>query len=266
MTLAIAFGSGPEGPDGSEPPQESASTPATAARARRASVRHWPRPKALILNFPHNPTAACVDVGFFERVVELARAHDMIVVHDFAYADLVYDGYRAPNLLEVDGAKDIGVEFFSLSKSFSMPGWRVGFALGNPELIAALRKLKSYLDYGIFQPIQIASIIALDETHEEVANIRSVYEGRRDTLIQGLSRIGWEVEPPAATMFVWARIPDRYQAMGSLEFAKHVLAETKVAVAPGIGFGEGGDGFVRFALVENGQRTRQALRGLRRLF
>jgi alanine-synthesizing transaminase len=233
---------------------------------QQACVRHWPRPKVLVLNFPHNPTTTCVDLAFFQQVVDFARAHDLIVVHDFAYADLVFDGYRAPSLLQVPEAKEVGIEFFSLSKSFNMPGWRVGFAMGNPTLVSALRKIKSYLDYGIYQPIQIASIIALDELEHEVDNIREMYRQRRDALVRGLQRIGWAVTKPQATMFVWAKIPEPYQAMGSLEFAKHVLKEAKVAVAPGIGFGEGGDQYVRFALVENAHRTRQALRGLRRLF
>jgi alanine-synthesizing transaminase len=233
---------------------------------RQACVQHRPRPKVLVLNFPHNPTAMCVDVAFFQQVVDIARTHSLIVVHDFAYADLVFDGYRAPSLLQIPEAKEVGIEFFSLSKSFNMPGWRVGFAVGNPTLVSALRKIKSYLDYGIFQPIQIASIIALDETEDEVPKICEVYRQRRDILVQGLHRLGWTVSKPQATMFVWAKIPTPYQAMGSLEFAKHVLKEAKVAVSPGIGFGEGGDQYVRFALVENLHRTRQALRGLRRLF
>jgi alanine-synthesizing transaminase len=233
---------------------------------QQACVRHWPRPKVLVLNFPHNPTTTCVDLAFFRQVVDFARAHDLLVVHDFAYADLVFDGYRAPSLLQVPEAKEVGIEFFSLSKSFNMPGWRVGFAVGNPALVSALRKIKSYLDYGIYQPIQIASIIALDELDHEVDNVREMYRQRRDALVHGLQRIGWAVTKPQATMFVWAKIPEPYQAMGSLEFAKHVLKEAKVAVSPGIGFGEGGDQYVRFALVENAHRTRQALRGLRRLF
>jgi alanine-synthesizing transaminase len=233
---------------------------------QQACKRHWPRPKVLILNFPHNPTTTCVDLQFFEEVVAFAREHALLVVHDFAYADLVFDGYRAPSLLQVPGAKEVGVEFFSMSKSFNMPGWRVGFALGNPTLVGALRKIKSYLDYGIFQPMQIASIIALNEMDHEVEAIRALYQRRRDVLVKGLQRLGWPVQKPQGTMFVWAKIPEAFQAMGSLEFAKHVLKEAKVAVAPGIGFGEGGDQYVRFALVENEHRTRQALRGLRRLF
>jgi len=233
---------------------------------RQACARHWPRPKVLILNFPHNPTTACVEVAFFQKVVECAREYNLIVVHDFAYADLVFDGYRAPSFLEVPGAKEVGIEFFSMSKSFNMPGWRVGFAVGNPTLVGALRKIKSYLDYGIFQPVQIASIIALNEMEPEVDKICQLYQERRDALVHGLNRIGWPVESPQATMFLWARIPEPYQNMGSVEFAKHVLKEAKVAVSPGIGFGEGGDPYVRFALVENAHRTRQAIRGLRRLF
>jgi alanine-synthesizing transaminase len=233
---------------------------------QQACRRHWPRPKALVLNFPHNPTTTCVDAQFFHQVVGFAREHKLIVVHDFAYADLVYDGYRAPSLLQIPGAKEVGIEFFSLSKSFNMPGWRVGFALGNPTLVGALRKIKSYLDYGIFQPVQIASIIALNEMEHEVEAICELYRKRRDALVRGLSRIGWPVQKPRGTMFLWAKIPEAYRAMGSLEFTKHVLKEAKVAVSPGIGFGEGGDQYVRFALVENEQRTRQALRGMRRLF
>src|SRR5919106_31652 len=199
---------------------------------QQACVRHWPRPKVLVLNFPHNPTTTCVDLAFFRQVVDFARAHDLIVVHDFAYADLVFDGYRAPSLLQVPEAKEVGIEFFSLSKSFNMPGWRVGFAVGNPTLVGALRKIKSYLDYGIFQPVQIASIIALNEMEPEVDKICQLYQERRDALVQGLNRIGWPVESPQATMFVWARIPEPYQNMGSVEFAKHVLKEAKVAVSP----------------------------------
>jgi alanine-synthesizing transaminase len=233
---------------------------------QQAYKRHWPHPKVLILNFPHNPTTSCVDLDFFRQVVEFARAEGLLVVHDFAYADLVFDGYRAPSLLQVPGAKDVGVEFFSMSKSFNMPGWRVGFAVGNPALVGALRKMKSYLDYGIFQPLQIASIVALNELEHEVQVICDMYQQRRDVLVLGLQRLGWPVQMPRGTMFVWAPIPEPYRAMGSLEFCKHVLKEAKVAVSPGIGFGEGGDQHVRFALIENAHRTRQALRGLRRLF
>jgi len=233
---------------------------------QQAYKRHWPRPKVLILNFPHNPTTSCVDLDFFRQVVQFAHAEGLLVVHDFAYADLVFDGYRAPSLLQVPGAKEVGVEFFSMSKSFNMPGWRVGFAVGNPALVGALRKMKSYLDYGIFQPLQIASIVALNELEHEVQVICDMYQQRRDVLVLGLQRLGWPVQMPRGTMFVWAPIPEPYRPMGSLEFSKHVLKEAKVAVSPGIGFGEGGDQHVRFALIENAHRTRQALRGLRRLF
>jgi alanine-synthesizing transaminase len=222
-------------------------------------------PKMLILNFPHNPTTEVVDLDFFKKVVAFAREHDMIVVHDLAYADLVFDGYHAPSLLSVPGAKEVGVEFFTLSKSYNMPGWRVGFCVGNRDVIGALTKLKSYLDYGMFQPIQIASIIALNGPQECVGEIVEMYRSRRDVLVDGLNRIGWKVEKPKATMFVWAPIPDAFRAMGSLEFSKKLLTEAKVAVSPGIGFGEYGDGAVRFALVENEHRTRQALHGIRKM-
>lgn len=226
----------------------------------------WPRPKVMLLNFPHNPTTQVVDLEFFEKVVEFAKEHNVIVVHDLAYAEIVFDGYEAPSLLQVPGAKEVGVEFTSLSKSYNMPGWRVGFAAGNPKIIAALSRMKSYLDYGMFQPIQIAAIIALKGPQDCVREIVELYKSRRDVLCEGLNRIGWEVEKPKATMFVWARIPEKYRSLGSLEFCKVVLDKTKVAVAPGIGFGEYGDEFVRFALVENEHRTRQAVKGLRLLF
>jgi alanine-synthesizing transaminase len=223
----------------------------------------WPRPKAIILNFPHNPTTTCVDLDFFEKIITFAQENRVIVIHDFAYADLVFDGYKAPSMLEVKGSKEVGVEFFTLSKSYNMPGWRVGFAVGNPQIIAALRRLKSYLDYGIFQPIQIASIIALNSPRHLIEEVRKVYQSRRDVLVEGLNRIGWTVGKPKATMFLWAEIPELYKKMGSLEFAKLLLKEAKVAVSPGIGFGENGEGYVRFALVENEHRTRQAIRGIR---
>ncbi len=226
----------------------------------------WPRPKILVLSFPHNPTTVCVDLGFFEKVVAFAKEYNLILIHDFAYADLGFDGYEPPSILQVKGAKDVGVEFFSLSKSYSMPGWRVGFAVGNRALIGALRRIKSYLDYGAFQPIQIASIIALDGSQECVGEIRRIYQSRRDALCNGLERIGWPVQKPKGTMFVWAEIPAPYKEMGSLEFSKFLLKETEVAVSPGVGFGELGDGHVRFALVENEHRTRQALRNLRSIF
>ncbi len=226
----------------------------------------WPRPKILLLSFPHNPTTVCVDLDFFEKVIAFAKDHNLIVIHDFAYADLGFDGYRPPSMLQISGAKDIGIEFFSMSKSYSMPGWRMGFAVGNKDLIYALRRIKSYLDYGAFQPIQIASIIALNSSQDCVDEIRDTYQQRRDVLCEGLDRIGWPVEKPKGTMFLWAKIPDRFKDMKSMEFSKHLLKECKVAVAPGIGFGELGDDFVRFAMVENEHRTRQALKNLRSIF
>ncbi|MFH0872204.1 MAG: alanine transaminase [bacterium] len=225
----------------------------------------WPLPKLLILSFPHNPTTAVVERDFFEKVVALAQEHDLIVIHDFAYADLVFDGYKAPSFLQIPGAKEVGVEFFTLSKSYSMPGWRVGFAVGNPQIIAALARIKSYLDYGVFQPIQIASIIALNGPQDCVKQIVAIYQSRRDCLVDGLNRIGWKIAKPKGTMFVWAKIPDRYLALGSLDFSKLLLREAKVAVSPGIGFGQNGDQYVRFALVENEDRTRQAIRCIRRI-
>ena len=226
----------------------------------------WPRPKILILSFPHNPTTVCVDIGFFEKLVAFAKEYNLILIHDFAYADLGFDGYQPPSMLEVPGAKDVGVELFSLSKSYSMPGWRIGFAVGNHQIIEALRRIKSYLDYGAFQPIQIASIIALNGPQDCVDDIRQTYQNRRDALCEGLGRLGWAVQKPRGTMFVWAEIPESFKHMGSLEFVKHLLKETNVAVAPGIGFGELGDGHVRFALVENEHRIRQAIRNLRPAF
>jgi alanine-synthesizing transaminase len=235
------------------------------AELEQAIPMMYPRPKMLILNFPANPTTQCVDLSFFERVVALCRQHGIWLVHDLAYADIVFDGYRAPSILEVPGAKDIAVEFFTLSKSYNMPGWRVGFMVGNPELVAALARLKSYFDYGTFTPIQVASIVALEGPQACVAEIRDNYQRRRDCLVSGLNKLGWEVTSPKATMFVWAPIPEPYQHMGSLDFSKHLLAEAKVAVSPGIGFGEYGDGHVRFSLIENEERTRQALRGIRHM-
>ena len=223
-----------------------------------------PRPKILILSFPHNPTTAVVDLGFFKKVVAFAKENNLFVVHDLAYADIVFDGYKAPSFMQVPGAKDVGVEFFTLSKSYSMPGWRVGFCVGNTKMVGALQKIKSYLDYGIFQPIQIAGIIALNGPQECVRETVAMYRSRRDTLVDGLNRIGWKVEKPLATMFVWARIPEAYREAGSLEFSKLLLRDAKVAVSPGIGFGEGGDDHVRFGLVENEHRTRQAIRGIKK--
>jgi alanine-synthesizing transaminase len=225
----------------------------------------WPPPKLLILSFPHNPTTAVVDLEFFKRVVAFAKEHNLIVIHDLAYADLVFDGYQAPSFLQAPGAKDVGVEFFTLSKSYNMPGWRVGFAVGNPRIIAALTRMKSYLDYGMFQPIQIASIIALKGPQDCVEQIVRTYRRRRDVLCNGLNRIGWTVEKPLATMFVWAQIPEQHRKLGSLEFCKLLLDKAKVAVSPGIGFGQYGDEYVRFALVENEHRTRQAIQGIKHI-
>ena len=224
-----------------------------------------PRPRILVINFPHNPTTAVVDLEFFKKIVAFAKEHDVIVIHDLAYADIAFDGYKAPSFLQVPEAKDVGVEFYTLSKAYNMPGWRVGFCVGNREVVGALAKLKSYLDYGIFQPIQIASTLALNGRQDCVKDVVQRYQNRRNVLVNGLNRIGWPVALPRATMFVWARIPDPFRHMGSLEFSKLLLREAKVAVSPGIGFGEGGDEFVRFALVENEHRTRQALRGIRKV-
>ena len=220
----------------------------------------------LVLNFPGNPTTQCVELEFFERVVAIAREHGIWVVHDIAYADLVFDGYVAPSILQVPGATDVAVEFYSLSKSYNMPGWRVGFMCGNQTLVAALARMKSYLDYGMFTPIQVAAITALEGPQECVREIAACYESRRDVLCEGLNALGWKVEKPKATMFVWAPIPEQYRHLGSLEFSKRLLAEAKVAVAPGIGFGDYGDTHVRFGLIENEHRTRQAVRCIREMF
>ncbi len=230
-----------------------------------ATKQTWPNPRMLIISYPHNPTTEVVDREFFEKIVEFCSEHEMIVIHDFAYADLVFDGYSPPSFLQIPGAKEIGVEIFSLSKSYSMPGWRVGFCVGNPDLIAALRRIKSYLDYGMFQPIQIAAIIALNGAYECVEEIVEIYKQRRDALVDGLNRIGWAIEKPKGTMFVWAKIPDKYSEMGSLEFAKMLMTEGKVAVSPGVGFGQYGDDYVRFALVENRHRINQAIRGIKQV-
>jgi alanine-synthesizing transaminase len=228
--------------------------------------RMHPRPKLLILNFPANPTTQCVELSFFERLVPLCKELGIYIVHDLAYADLVFDGYRAPSILEVPGAKDIAVEFFTLSKSYNMPGWRVGFMVGNKKLVAALGRIKSYFDYGTFTPIQVASIAALDGPQKCVAEIVANYKARRDVLVPGLNKLGWPVELPKATMFVWAKIPEQFRAMGSIEFSKKLLLDAKTAVSPGVGFGEHGDNYVRFALIENEERTRQALRGIKQMF
>ena len=226
----------------------------------------WPRPKMLVLNFPGNPTTHCVELDFFERVVDIAQQYNIWVIHDLAYADIVFDGYKAPSILQVPGAEDIAVESYSLSKSYNMPGWRVGFMSGNKTLIAALGRIKSYLDYGTFTPIQIAAITALEGPQDCVKEICQMYQSRRDVLCDGLNAVGWKVEKPKATMFLWAPIPEHYREKGSLEFSKKLLSEAKVAVSPGIGFGEYGDGFVRFGLIENEHRTRQAVRGIREMF
>lgn len=231
-----------------------------------ATKQTWPKPKMLIISFPHNPTTKVVDLDFFKKIVDFAQEHKILIIHDLAYADLVFDGYEAPSFLQVPGAKEVGVEFFSMSKSYSMPGWRVGFCVGNKEIIAALARIKSYLDYGIFQPVQIAAIIALNGDQECVKKIVSVYKSRRDALVKGLNRVGWPVEKPRATMFLWAKIPEPFAHMGSVEFSKFLINEAKVAVSPGLGFGEYGDDHVRFALVENEMRIQQAIRGIRRAF
>ena len=231
-----------------------------------AMKQTWPKPKLLILNYPHNPTTVLADAEFFQRVVDFCKDNNLLVIHDFAYADFTFDGYVAPSFLQAKGAKDVGVEFFSLTKSYSMAGWRVGFCCGNKEMVQALTRIKSYLDYGIFQPIQIAACAALNGPQDCVREIMDVHQDRRDALIEGLNRVGWNVPAPKATMFVWAEIPEEFRKMGSVEFAKLLLKEAKVAVSPGLGFGQYGDGHVRFALVENRQRINQAVRGLRQFF
>jgi alanine-synthesizing transaminase len=225
----------------------------------------WPAPRLLIISYPHNPTGEVVDLAFFEKVVAFCRAHEMLLIHDLAYADLTFDGYQAPSLLQVKGAKEIGVEIFSMSKSYSMAGWRVGFVSGNPDMVKALTRIKSYLDYGMFQAIQIAAIIALNEDQTCVSEIVDIYRERRDALITGLARAGWDIPSPKGTMFVWGQIPERFRAMGSVDFAKMLIHEAKVAVSPGLGFGEYGEGYVRFALVENVHRINQAVRGIRKV-
>ena len=230
-----------------------------------AIANTFPKPRMLVLNFPSNPTTECVDIDFFEQVVEIAKKNEIWVIHDLAYADLCFDDYKAPSFLEVKGAKDIGVEFFTLSKSYNMPGWRVGFCCGNKDLIGALSRVKSYYDYGLFTPIQVASIVALNEGDQEVNKIRDMYKERRDVLCDGLNKIGWELEKPKATMFVWAKIPDKFK-MKSIEFSKLLLNECDVAVSPGIGFGQYGDSYVRFSLIENRQRINQAVKGIKKIF
>lgn len=224
----------------------------------------WPKPRVIVLSFPHNPTTTCVDLAWMQRLVDFAREHEVVLVHDFAYSDTSFDGYTPPSILQVPGAKDVAVELYTLTKSFSMAGWRVGFLVGNAEIVQALTKLKSYLDYGTFQPIQIASIIALNEATEYPKIVNEIYQGRRDALCDGLNRIGWHLDKPKGTMFVWAPIPEPYRDMSSLEFSSFLVKEAEVATSPGVGFGPGGDGFVRFALIENEQRVHQAIRNLRR--
>ena len=236
------------------------------AELENAIKNSWPKPKMLVLNFPANPTTQCVELEFFEKVVAIAKEHEIWVVHDLAYADIVFDGYEPPSILQVPGAKEVAVEFFTLSKSYNMPGWRVGFMCGNEVLVEALARMKSYLDYGMFTPIQVAAITALEGPQDCVQQIRKMYQSRRDVLCEGLNSIGWKVEKPKATMFVWAPIPEQFKHLGSLEFAKKLLQEAKVAVSPGIGFGEYGDVYVRFGLIENEHRTRQAIRGIRDMF
>ncbi|MFJ4292404.1 alanine transaminase [Cupriavidus sp. NPDC089707] len=236
------------------------------AELERAIRGSYPKPKMIVLGFPSNPTAQCVELDFFERVIALARKHDIFVVHDLAYADIVFDGYQAPSIMQVPGAKDIAVEFFTLSKSYNMAGWRIGFMVGNPDLVAALTRIKSYHDYGTFTPVQIAAIAALEGDQQCVHEIAAQYQSRRDVLAKGLIEAGWPVEIPKASMYIWARIPEPYRALGSLEFAKQLLAKAKVSVSPGIGFGDYGDEYVRFALIENESRIRQAVRGIKAMF
>ena len=234
------------------------------AELENAVKNSFPKPKMLVLNFPGNPSTECVDMEFFEKIVEFAKEHEIWIVQDLAYADICFDGYKAPSILQVKGAKDVAVEFFTLSKSYNMPGWRVGFCCGNKDLLAALSRIKSYFDYGLFTPIQVAAIKALDEGDKNVEKIRLMYQSRRDVLVNGLNNAGWKVESPKATMFLWAKIPSTLRSLGSLEFSKKLLAEAKVAVSPGIGFGEYGEGYVRFSLIENEHRTRQAVRNIKR--
>jgi alanine-synthesizing transaminase len=224
----------------------------------------WPKPRVIVMSFPHNPTTTCVDLDFMQRVVDFAREKEVVIVHDNAYAELGYDGYQPPSILQAEGAKEVAVELYSMTKSFSMAGWRVAFMVGNPEIVGALAKLKSYLDYGTFQPVQIAATVTLNEAQEHPKEVLEIYQHRRDTLCNGLNRIGWELEPPKGTMFVWAPIPEPYRELGSVEFAKMLVTEAQVAVSPGIGFGPGGEGFVRFALIENEQRSTQAVRNIKR--
>ncbi|WP_293937090.1 alanine transaminase [Iodobacter sp.] len=236
------------------------------AELERAIKGSYPKPKMIVLGFPSNPTAQCVELDFFERVIALAKKHDIFVVHDLAYADIVFDGWKAPSIMQVPGAKDIAVEFFTLSKSYNMAGWRIGFMVGNPDLVAALARIKSYHDYGTFTPLQIAAIAALEGDQQCVKDIAAQYQSRRDVLVKGLHEVGWMVEKPKASMYIWAELPEAYREMGSLEFAKLLLEKAKVSVSPGVGFGDYGDGYVRFALIENESRIRQAIRGIKAMF
>mgnify|MGYP005743020221 FL=1 len=229
-----------------------------------AVTNTFPKPKMLVLNFPGNPSTECVEIDFFEKIVDFAKKNKIWVIQDLAYADICFDGYKAPSILQVDGAKDVAVEFFTLSKSYNMPGWRVGFCCGNKELLSALSRIKSYFDYGLFTPIQVAAIKALDEGDKYVDEIRDMYQSRRDVLIEGLNKAGWKVESPKATMFIWAKIPSTHKHLGSLEFSKQLLSEAQVAVSPGIGFGTYGEGYVRFSLIENEHRSRQAIRNIKK--
>ncbi|HEV3351647.1 MAG TPA: aminotransferase class I/II-fold pyridoxal phosphate-dependent enzyme [Acidimicrobiales bacterium] len=224
----------------------------------------WPRPRVIVLSFPHNPTTACVDLEWMTKIVDFAREHDVVLVHDFAYSDTAFDGYVPPSILQVPGAKEVAVELYTMTKSFSMAGWRVGFMVGRADIVAALTKIKSYLDYGTFQPIQIAAIVAMNEASDYPKQVNEIYWGRRDALCDGLARIGWEIEKPKGTMFVWAPIPEPYADMGSLEFSAYLVKEARVAASPGVGFGYGGEGHVRFALIENEHRIGQAVRNLRK--
>ena len=234
------------------------------ANMLEAFENQWPKPRVIIISFPHNPTTTCVDLDWMQRIVDFAREHDVVLVHDFAYSDTSYDGYQPPSVLQVPGAKDVAVELYTMTKSFSMAGWRVGFLVGNAEICAALAKLKSYLDYGTFQPIQIAATVTMNDAPDYPKEVNEIYQGRRDALCDGLARIGWHIEKPKGTMFVWAPIPDAYADMGSLEFAKFLVQGAEVAVSPGVGFGPGGEGYVRFALIENEKRIGQAVRNLRK--
>jgi alanine-synthesizing transaminase len=255
-----------DGPTGGESSGLGAPNPGTAFfdSLMETWESAWPKPRVIVLSFPHNPTTACVDFEFMERLVRFAQEHDVVLVHDFAYADIAFDGYIPPSILQVPGAKDVAVELYTMTKSFSMAGWRLGFMLGNSAIVGALTKLKSYLDYGTFQPIQIAAIVALNEAPDYPKEINETYQARRNALCDGLNKIGWQVEPPKGTMFVWAPIPEPYREMGSLEFSKYLVSEADVAVSPGVGFGPGGDGHVRFALIENEKRIGQAVRNLRK--